>query len=146
MTQLRRCMRTQLKWAKKSKSKYVRYRRRAVGAPLWIALCFRSASRKNSHLRGKFLRVLGRTCSLFSLNGKGSSISVACTQRLTCLLMYMWTLVLSAFIMPAPMAEKNIPFARQTLGKIITSTRRQKADIYKGWEAFPLSEAQEALY
>lgn len=29
-------MRTQLKWAKKSKSKYVRYRRRAVGAPLWI--------------------------------------------------------------------------------------------------------------
>jgi len=137
-------MRTQLKWAKKiSKSKYVRYR--AVHFALLSLSLLLCASRKNSHLSGKFLRVLGRTCSLFSLNGEGSSISVSLACRGS--LVYLFICALSLWFHYADaIGGEESPFAKQTLGKIITSTR-QKADIqtHKGLKGISIG-AEEALY
>jgi hypothetical protein len=56
----------------------------------------------------------------------------------------MCALSLSGFI--TPLEENRIPFAEQTLGKIITSTR-QKADIqkHKGLKGISIG-VEEALY
>jgi hypothetical protein len=142
VTQLRRCMRTQLKWAKKiSKSKYVRYR--AVHfALLSLLLCVKEEFPFEWKIppcpRAHMLII-------FIKRRRQLNLSLACMPWLTCLLIYMCALSLWFHYADAIGGEES-PFAKQTLGKIITSTR-QKADIqtHKGLKGISIG-AEEALY
>jgi hypothetical protein len=92
-------------------------------------------------LSGKFLRVLGRTCSLFSLNGEGSSISVSLACRGSLVYLFICALSLSLVSLRRRHWRRRIPLCEADAWKNnhlnatksrYTNTQRVERNFHRG--------------